>query len=171
MKRRRKMKEKKFKSLITCVHVFLNTFYPVCPVILSKNKTIGNLSSLITCVPVFLSTCPFLYRFGTCLISVWYRFVSISIGIFTYVFLPQTSFLTQKRRKAPFSDFLNFVFSHLPGVPDSQTAKLQGLNAICRLLAPKDPCFGGQKAGNDGKYEKILANSLSAAKIERFQCR
>jgi uncharacterized membrane protein len=55
--------------------------------------------------------------FGTCLIPVWYLFVSISIGIFPYVFVPQTLFLNQKRRKAPFPDFLNFTNSHLPGVP------------------------------------------------------
>jgi hypothetical protein len=116
MKRKDKMKEIQFKSLITCVHVFLNTFYPVCPVIPSKNKTIDNLSSLITCIHVFLSSCPSLCRFGTCLIPVSYRFVSISIGIFPYVFVPQTSFPNQKRRKAPFPVFLNFVFSHLPGV-------------------------------------------------------
>jgi hypothetical protein len=62
--KKEKMKEKKFKSLITCVHVFLNTFYPACPVIPSNNKTIGNLSSLFTCVPVFLSF----------FVSIWYLF-------------------------------------------------------------------------------------------------
>jgi hypothetical protein len=68
--------------------------------------------------------------FGTCLVPVWYRFVSISIGIFPYVFLPQTSFLNQKRRKVSFSDFLNFVISHLPGVHVDKKGNIQGLSTI-----------------------------------------
>jgi hypothetical protein len=73
-----------------------------------------NKSVLIRAIRGFIV--PVLCRFGTCLIPVWYRFVSISIGIFPYVFLPQTSFLKQKRGFAPFPDFLIFTNSHLPGV-------------------------------------------------------
>jgi hypothetical protein len=99
-----KMKEIQLKTI--CNRKFeIGNSLSVNPVIPSKNKTIDNLSFLITCVPVFLSTCPFLYRFGTCLVRVSYRFVSISIGIFPYVFVPQTSIPNQKRGFSPFPDF------------------------------------------------------------------
>jgi hypothetical protein len=109
MQKGEKMKEIQFKlCLYSGIHVFLYSF-----------KTIS-----ISCsfVKIRGYVRPFLCRFGTCLIPVWYRFVSISIGIFPYVFLPQTSFLNQKRRKAPVSDFLNFVIFHLPGVQVPQNA-------------------------------------------------
>ncbi len=47
--------------------------------------------------------------FCTPLVPLLALFVHVSIGIFTYVFLPQTSFLNQYRGFSPFSDFLNFA--------------------------------------------------------------
>jgi hypothetical protein len=97
------MKEIQFKlCLYSGIHVFLYSF-----------KTIS-----ISCsfVKIRGYVRPFLCRFGTCLIPVWYRFVSISIGIFPYVFLPQTSFLNQYCGFASFPVFLNFTNAQMPGV-------------------------------------------------------
>jgi hypothetical protein len=141
------MEALKFQFLYPNVLTFLHSYYQVNPVIPSKNKTIGNLSSLITCVPVFLSSCPSLCRFGTCLISVSYRFVSISIGIFPYVFVPQTSFLNQKQRKVSFPDFLKSANCHLPGVQPARGRKTE--------------CSGSPRSGlKNRKIIKIRSKKL-----------
>jgi hypothetical protein len=85
--------------------------------------------------------------------------VSISIGIFPYVFVPQTSFLNQKRSFALFSDFLNFMISHLPGVPQ-----------ISALMTPVMPetsqseIMDNQSSGFD--HSKFIGHS---AKCPFFQ--
>jgi hypothetical protein len=100
---------------------------------LFKDRTFsqnGNSSSLTTGLPVFLDTdsvrifsgFSFLSSFDffcAPLVPLLALFVHVSIGIFPYVFLPQTSFLIQNRGFSPFPDFLIFTISHLPGVqPD-----------------------------------------------------
>jgi hypothetical protein len=132
------MKEIQFQSIGNRKFEIGNSL-SITPVIPSKNKPIDNLSSLITCIPVFLSTCPFSGLFGTCFIPVWYRFVSISIGIFPYVFVPQTSFLNQKCGFAPFSDFLNFANIQIPGVHAPRNRDFLSGSCSCRRI---DVSFG-----------------------------
>ncbi len=64
--------------------------------------------------------------FHTRLVPVLALFVHVSIGISPYVFVPQTSFLNQYHGFSPFSGFLNFVFSHLPGVQPHQNGMKTG---------------------------------------------
>ncbi len=138
--------------------MFLHSYIPLSRSFFSV-ISVANKSVVIRAIRGFIVA--LLCRFGTCLVRVWYRFVSISIGIFPYVFLPQTSFLNQKQGKVSFSDFLNFTNIQIPGVQAAE-----------KPCFPNFPLAQCRPAGTFPAQQRVHPSaSKSEGRRQRFQVR